>query len=74
MIAALAVTTFRGEILSGAMLMFAFGVGHGLPVFFVGMIAPWYMRNPAVQRWHLTAEMAAGYVLVFLALFFAVIA
>jgi cytochrome c-type biogenesis protein len=73
-LAALVVTTFRGEILNGAMLMFAFGVGHGLPVFFVGSFAPWYMRNPAVQKWHLTAEMAAGYILVFLALFFAVIA
>jgi cytochrome c-type biogenesis protein len=73
-IAALAVTTFRGEILNGAMLMFAFGIGHGIPVFFVGSFAPWYMRSRAVQRWHLAAEMAAGYVLVVLALFFAVIA
>jgi cytochrome c-type biogenesis protein len=71
---ALAVTTFRGEILNGALLMFAFGVGHGIPVFFVGTLAPWYANNPAVRRWHLTAEMAAGYVLVFLALFFAAIA
>ena len=74
MIGALAVTTFRGEIYNGAMLMFAFGVGHGIPVFFVGTLAPWYARNPAVRKWHLAAEMAAGYVLVFLALFFAVIA
>jgi len=73
-IAALAVTTFRGEVLMGAMLMSAFGVGHGLPVFFAGSLAPFYTRNPAVQKWHVTAEMAAGYVLVFLALFFAVIA
>jgi len=28
----------------------------------------------SVRKWHLAAEMAAGYVLVFLALFFAVIA
>jgi cytochrome c-type biogenesis protein len=74
MLAALAVTTFRGEILNGAMLMFAFGVGHGIPVFFVGSFAPWYMRNPAVKKWHLTAEMTAGYILVFLALFFTAIA
>lgn len=73
-LAALAVTTFRGEILNGAMLMFAFGIGHGVPVFFVGSFAPWYLRNPLVRKWHVTAEMAAGYVLVFLALFFAVIA
>lgn len=73
-IGALAVTTFRGEVLLGAVLMFAFGVGHGLPVFFVGSLAPFYTRHPAVQKWHLTAEMAAGYVLVFLGLFFAVIA
>ncbi len=71
---ALAVTTFRGEIWSGAALMFAFGVGHGIPVFFVGSLAPWYTRNPKVRRWHLAAEMAAGYILVFLALFFTVIA
>ena len=73
-VAALAVTTFRGEVWLGAGLMFAFGIGHGLPVFFVGTLAPWYMHNPQVKRWHLAAEMAAGYVLVFLALFFAVIA
>jgi cytochrome c-type biogenesis protein len=73
-VAALAVTTFRGEILNGAMLMFAFGVGHGIPVFFVGAMAPWYMSNPAVKKWHLAAEMAAGYILVFLALFFTAIA
>lgn len=73
-LAALAVTTFRGEILNGAMLMLAFGVGHGIPVFFAGSFAPWYTRNAAVKRWHLAAEMAAGYILVFLALFFAVIA
>jgi len=73
-LAALAVTTFRGEIWSGAALMFAFGVGHGIPVFFVGTLAPWYARNPAVRKWHLAAEMAAGYVLVFLALFFTAIA
>src|SRR5579864_9178005 len=44
-LAALVVTTFHGEILNGAMLMFAFGVGHGIPVFFVGTLAPWYARN-----------------------------
>jgi len=32
------------------------------------------MRHPAVKKWHLAAEMAAGYILVFLAVFFAVIA
>lgn len=71
---ALAVTTFEGQIWSGAGLMFAFGIGHGIPVFFVGSMAPWYTRSAAIKRWHLTAEMAAGYVLVFLALFFTVIA
>jgi len=74
MIAGLAVTTFQGEIGLGALLMFAFGVGHGIPVLFAGALAPWYTRHPAVQRWHLAAEMAAGYILVFLAIFFAVIA
>jgi cytochrome c-type biogenesis protein len=74
MLGALIVTTFRGELFLGAMLMFAFGVGHGIPVFFIGSFAPWYLRNPAVKKWHLVAEMTAGYVLVFLALFFAVIA
>ena len=54
--------------------MFAFGVGHGVPVLFVGSLAPWYTHHPAVKKWHLAAEMAAGYILVFLALFFAVIA
>jgi len=71
---ALAVTTFRGELWNGALLMLAFGVGHGIPVFFVGSFAPWYTRSMSVRKWHLAAEMAAGYVLVFLALFFAVIA
>ncbi|HYK52839.1 MAG TPA: cytochrome c biogenesis protein CcdA [Candidatus Eremiobacteraceae bacterium] len=74
MLGALAVTTFRGEIFNGAILMLAFGVGHGIPVFFVGSFAPWYTRSGWVKRWHLVAEMAAGYILVFLALFFAVIA
>jgi|SRR5579863_3806892 len=74
MLGALAVTTFRGEIWSGALLMLAFGVGHGIPVFFVGSFAPWYMHSKVVRKWHLAAEMAAGYVLVFLALFFTVIA
>ena len=73
-IAALSVTTFQGEIGLGALLMFVFGVGHGLPVLFAGALAPWYTKTPAVKRWHLAAEMAAGYVLVFLAIFFAVIA
>ncbi len=74
MIAALAVTTFHGKIALGAGLMFAFGIGHGIPVLFAGMLAPWYAHNKAVKRWQLAAEMAAGYVLVFLAMFFAVIA
>ena len=74
MIAALTVTTFQGEIGLGALLMFAFGIGHGFPVLFAGALAPWYTNNPAVRKWHLAAEMAAGYVLVFLAIFFAVIA
>lgn len=74
MIAALTVTTFQGEIGLGALLMFAFGIGHGLPVLFAGALAPWYTNNPHVRRWHIAAEMAAGYVLVFLAIFFAVIA
>jgi cytochrome c biogenesis protein CcdA len=74
MLGALAVTTFRGEVFNGAVLMLAFGVGHGIPVFFVGSFAPWYIRSAWVKRWHLVAEMAAGYILVFLALFFAVIA
>src|SRR5271165_4236527 len=66
MIGALAVTTFQGEL--------ALGIGHGLPVFAVGVLAPWYTHHPAVKKWQLAAEMAAGYVLVFLALFFVVIA
>jgi cytochrome c biogenesis protein CcdA len=74
MIGALAVTTFQGRLALGAMLMFAFAIGHGTPVLFVGSLAPWYMKHPAVKKWHLAAEMAAGYILVFLALFFAVIA
>lgn len=74
MIAALAVTTFKGKVLLGALLMLAFGIGHGVPVLFAGMLAPWYTNNPGVKRWQLAAEMGAGYVLVFLAMFFAVIA
>jgi cytochrome c biogenesis protein CcdA len=74
MIAALAVTTFKGKILLGATLMLAFGIGHGVPVLFAGMLAPWYTNNFAVKKWQLAAEMGAGYVLVFLAMYFAVIA
>ncbi len=74
MIGALAVSTFQGKIGLGAMLMLFFGIGHSLPVFAVGVLAPWYTNHPGVKKWHLAAEMAAGYVLVFLALFFAVIA
>ena len=74
MIGALTVTTFQGELGLGALLMLFFGIGHGAPVFAVGILAPWYMHHPGVRKWHLVAEMSAGYVLVFLALFFAVIA
>jgi cytochrome c-type biogenesis protein len=74
MIGGLAVSTFHGRLALGAMLMTMFGVGHGMPVLFVGSLAPWYMRHPAVKKWHIVAEMVAGYVLVFLALFFTVIA
>jgi len=74
MIAALTVTTFQGEVGLGALLMFFFGIGHAVPVLFAGALAPWYTNNPAVKRWHVAAEMAAGYILVFLAIFFAVIA
>ena len=74
MLAALAASTFQGKILLGVQLMAAFGVGHGVPVLFAGALAPWYVNNPRVKKWHIAAEMAAGYILVFLALFFAVIA
>jgi cytochrome c-type biogenesis protein len=74
MIGALAVTTFQGKLALGSLLMFTFGLGHGVPVLFVGSLAPWYTHHPAVKKWHLAAEMTAGYILVFLALFFAVIA
>ncbi|MBC5825994.1 MAG: sulfite exporter TauE/SafE family protein [Candidatus Eremiobacteraeota bacterium] len=74
MLAALAVTTFQGQLALGASLMLAFGLGHGIPVVFAGALAPWYTHHAAVRKWHIAAEMAAGYVLVFLALFFAVIA
>lgn len=74
MIGALSVSTFQGRLGLGALLMLAFGLGHGLPVLFVGALAPWFMHSPSVKKWHVAAEMAAGYVLVFLALFFAVIA
>jgi cytochrome c-type biogenesis protein len=74
MIGGLAVSTFHGRLALGAMLMIAFGIGHGMPVLFVGSLAPWYMHHPAVKKWHIAAEMVAGYVLVFLALFFTVIA
>ena len=74
MIGALTVTTFQGELGLGALLMLFFGIGHGAPVFAVGLLGPLYMHHPGVRKWHLVAEMAAGYVLVFLALFFVVIA
>jgi len=71
---ALAVSTFQGKLALGSLLMFAFGIGHGIPVLFAGALAPWYTHHPAVKKWQLAAEMSAGYVLVFLALFFVVIA
>lgn len=74
MIGALGVSTFHGKLGLGATLMIMFGIGHGTPVLFVGSLAPWYMHHPKVKKWHLAAEMVAGYVLVFLALFFTVIA
>ncbi len=74
MIGALGVTTFQGQLGLGALLMLFFGIGHGMPVFAAGLLGPWYAHNPVVKKWHVAAEMAAGYVLVFLALFFAVIA
>jgi cytochrome c-type biogenesis protein len=74
MIAGLGVSTFHGRLGLGAMLMIMFGIGHGTPVLFVGSLAPWYIHHPAVKKWHMAAEMVAGYVLVFLALFFTVIA
>jgi len=74
MIGALAASTFEGKAGLGALLMLFFGIGHSVPVFAVGVLAPWYSQHPAVKKWQLAAEMAAGYVLVFLALFFTVIA
>jgi len=74
MLTALAVSTFQGQLGLGAALMFAFGIGHGIPVLFAGALAPWYTHHAAIKKWHVAAEMSAGYVLVFLALFFAVIA
>jgi cytochrome c-type biogenesis protein len=69
-IAMLAYTTVTGSVLLGGILLFAYGIGHGIPFLVIGLMSGTFKRRGWVVRWHRLINKGIGIGLILVGLFF----
>lgn len=66
----LSLVMLKGNIAYGALLLFVYAFGRGLPVILAGTFTGLLKNMPAIMRWAERLEMAAGVVLLTLGCYF----
>jgi cytochrome c-type biogenesis protein len=70
LIAILAIATAKGTLAYGASLLFAYGLGRGVPIVLAGTFTGALKAMPGLERWTGWMEKAAGVVLIAVGLYF----
>lgn len=71
LVAILGLVMAKGKLAYGASLLFAYGLGRGVPVVLAGTFAGVLRALPAMERWARWMEAAAGVVLLAVGAYFA---
>jgi len=74
LVAILGIVMAKGKLVYGASLLFAYGLGRGVPIVLAGTFAGVLKALPAMERWTRWMEKAAGVVLIAVGLYFVWIA
>jgi cytochrome c-type biogenesis protein len=74
LVAILGIVMAKGKLAYGASLLFAYGLGRGVPIVLAGTFTGVVKALPAMERWTRWMERSAGAVLVAIGLYFVWIA
>ena len=74
LVAILGIAMAKGKLAYGASLLFAYGMGRGVPIILAGTFAGVLKALPAMERWSRAMEKAAGVILIAVGLYFVWIA
>lgn len=70
LVAILALVSAKGEIGSGAALLFVYGLGHGMPLLIIGAFTGAVKKLSQVRQWTKNVNYVSGGILVILGLYF----
>ena len=70
LVAILGLVMAKGKVAYGATLLFAYGLGRGVPIILAGTFTGVVKALPAMERWTRWMETAAGIVLVLVGIYF----
>jgi cytochrome c-type biogenesis protein len=70
LVAILGIVMAKGKLAYGASLLFAYGLGRGVPVVLAGTFTGMLKALPAMERWSRWMERAAGVVLIAVGVYF----
>jgi len=70
LVAILGIAMAKGKLVYGASLLFAYGLGRGVPIVLAGTFTGVVKALPALERWTRGVEQAAGVVLILVGLYF----
>ncbi|MCJ7821764.1 MAG: sulfite exporter TauE/SafE family protein, partial [Armatimonadetes bacterium] len=74
LVAILGLVMAKGKLAYGATLLFAYGLGRGVPIILAGTFTGVVKALPAMERWTRWMETGAGIVLIAIGLYFVWIA
>jgi len=74
LVAVLGIAMAKGRLAYGASLLFAYGLGRGVPIILAGTFTGVVKALPALERWAPRMEQAAGVVVIAVGLYFVWIA
>jgi cytochrome c-type biogenesis protein len=74
LVAILGIVMAKGQLAYGASLLFAYGLGRGVPIILAGTFTGVVKALPAMERWTHWTERTAGVVLIAVGLYFVWIA
>lgn len=70
LVAILGLVMAKGKVAYGATLLFAYGLGRGVPIILAGTFTGVVKALPAMERWTRWMEWAAGIVLILVGIYF----
>lgn len=69
-LAMLAYSTITGSVLLGGLLLFVYGIGHGIPFFIISWLTGTFKRSKRMIRWQRIFNKGLGFSLILIGLYF----